>query len=119
MDDVLRYYTGKSYHLYSSSTASGFYGRVDYSLWSLGRPGSVLIRINPSAHPGWSPYKRAHNGHIVCYDGFNWNDNTIRFQDPYNEADYHSGGGATYGHHTYKRVTVWYGSNESTNQMIY
>ena len=126
MDDVLRYYTGKTYNYYGGiSSSDTFYLKVQYGLETKHYPESVLVRINPTAHEQWEPYEYYHSGHIVCLEAFDWRVDaegyrTVRFNDPFNEADYYSSGGATYGHHKYPRVTVWYGLDETvSNAMIY
>jgi len=126
MDDVLRYYTGKTYNYYADvMAADGFYNRIQYHLYSKHYPWSVLVRINPGAHPDWDPYTRNHSGHIVCTEAFDWRRDSsgyrnIRINDPFNEADYYTSGGSTYGHHTYHRGTIWAGVDETDfNAMIY
>lgn len=126
MDDVLRYYTGKSYNYYGNiSSSDTFYSKVQYGLETKHYPESVLVRIDYQDHPQWDPYRDPHSGHIVCLEAFDWRVDaesyrTVRFNDPFNEADHYPSGGATYGHHKYPRVTVWYGLDETvSNAMIY
>jgi len=127
MDNCLRRYTGKSSYDYYGGVATDltFYDRVEYGLFVKHFPESALVRIDPAAHSDWAPYRYYHAGHIVCIEGFDWRvqadgHRIVRLNDPYNEADYHGGGGNTYGHHDYHRAAVWNGvHDEPSHAMIY
>ena len=107
------------------STADGFFNRVQYGLFVKHYPESLLVHIDPGAHPDWSPYVYVHLGHIVVAEAFDWHvaadgHRTMRLNDPYSEADGISGGGDTYGHHVYHRMVLWRGVSETASRaMIY
>jgi len=115
MDDVLRFYTGKSsykYYDYNSVTsATQVYSRTEYALNSKHFPLAYLVTVDGST---WSNYIYDHAGHIVCGEGFDWRYDHISINDPYPENDppppdgvgRGPTGGDTYGHHTYARVTI-------------
>jgi hypothetical protein len=115
MDDVLRYYTGKSsynYYDYNSVTsATQVYSRTEYALGSKHFPLSYLVKVDGST---WANYVYDHSGHIICGEGFDWRYNHISINDPYPENDpappngvgRGSSGGDTYGHNTYSRGTI-------------
>lgn len=117
MDDVLRFYTGKSsyqYYDYNSVTSTTqVYNRTEYALNSKHFPLSYLVTVDGST---WPNYHFDHAGHIFCGEGFDWRNTnyTISINDPYPENDppppngvgRGPTGGATYGHHTYARGVI-------------
>lgn len=111
MDDVLRFFTGKTsyqYYDYSSVTSlSEVYTRTAYALGTKHFPMAYLLTVDGSA---WPNYVYDHAGHILCGDGFDWRYNTIAVNDPYPENDPVVGrgstGGNTYGHKTYGKSII-------------
>ena len=106
VDDALRYYTGRSYYYYGSLTESGFNTKVSHSLLNHSMPLAADVKILADV---WPNYKVSHLGHIIPLEAFDWRYMTIRINDPYNEADYYSYGGQTFGHMTYSQKVIWSG----------
>jgi len=103
VDDALRYYSGKPY-VYAGPLASGteVLSRIEYGL---------DVRKNPmigdfSVPATWPNYVYAHSGHIIPIEAFDWRYGTVRLNDPYDEADWMSGGGNTGGHKTYAKGLI-------------
>jgi hypothetical protein len=105
VDDVLRFFTGRSYTYHNVTSAGDFNARVQYSLNTARRPVIVDVRIQAP----WGPYRYDHAGHIICLDGFNWGPATIRVNDSYDEHVWQSGGGGTGGQTNYDRGLLYKG----------
>jgi peptidoglycan/xylan/chitin deacetylase (PgdA/CDA1 family) len=106
IDDALRRYTGRSYYYYGGLDRSGFYFRVEHSIKVHRQPVAADVRIIASI---WPYYERDHAGHMLPIEAFDWRYGRIRVNDVYDERDYHSGGGATFGHRWYPARVVWDG----------
>jgi hypothetical protein len=106
LDDCLRKYTGKPYYYYGGLTESGFNGKVADSILNHTMPLAADVKIIASV---WPNYNYNHDGHILPVEGFDWRYDRVRLNDVFNEADYYSAGGPTYGHITYARTVVWNG----------
>jgi hypothetical protein len=103
VDNCLRTYTGRSYECYTGVTTSGLYSKVAHTLATHRQPMVADVRIVPGV---WYAYRYSHAGHIIPVEAFDWRYGIIRVNDPYNEASYHSGGGATGGHVVYPASTL-------------
>jgi hypothetical protein len=122
VDNALNHYitaSGVTYIYSSVSTATNVYDHVQYDVGvaSPKYPLSADLNITAATNSNWLPYKFDHPGHIVCMDGYNYNtsSNTIRLQDTNDESHWHTGGGATSGHHSYPRLTLANGVLTSTD----
>jgi hypothetical protein len=106
LDDTLSFYTAMSWGYHAGiSTPTSFYTHVYHALEEKKRPMAIDIRIDPTA---MDHYAYFHAGHILPLEAYDWRSGrfTVRVNDPYNEADYRSGGGQTYGHKTYPRAQM-------------
>ena len=106
LDDCLRAYTAKPYYYYGGLTESGFNGKVTDSILNHTMPLAADVKILASV---WPTYNYNHDGHIVPIEGFDWRYGRLRLNDVFNEADYYSNGGSTFGHVTYDQSVVWNG----------
>jgi len=107
VDNAIRAYTGISnYYYYGGLTESGFSGKVEHALYVHHYPMATDVKIYAWK---WPNYNYNHAGHIIPIDGFSWTYDSIRVNDVFNEADYYSGGGSTYGHKTYSFDVIWHG----------
>lgn len=96
---VLTRLTGISYVVSPKMyTANDVVSRIQFGLLSRGHPAAADVRIRGVV---WNNYVYDHSGHIVPIEGFDWRYNTVRINDPYNEASWKAGGGSTLGHRTY------------------
>lgn len=106
VDDALRCFTGVPYYYRASmDDPIEIYENVQYALYKLHRPLVCDVRIDKNV---WNRYNHTHAGHIVPIEGFDWRQRkmVIRLNDPYNEADYYTDGGQTYGHQVYPRGQI-------------
>jgi hypothetical protein len=106
LDDCLRNFTGKPYYYYGGLSESSFNVRVSDSISNHGMPLAADMKIVASV---WPYYTHDHEGHIVPVEAYDWRYGTVRLNDVFNEADYYSDGGQTFGRTTYDRAVVWHG----------
>jgi hypothetical protein len=99
VDDAINNYAGQDYVYYGPcASTSDFLYRVEYGLATRRHPMAVDLRIDGSEMDN---YVYDHAGHIVPLEAYDWRNGTVRLNDPYDERDWRSGGGATGGHKTY------------------
>jgi hypothetical protein len=106
VDDTLSFYTAIPWSYHSGiASATQFYEHVYAALEGKRRPMALDIRIQPEKLDNYNFF---HAGHILPLEAFDWRSGRmlVRVNDPYNEADYHAGGGQTYGHRTYPRGQI-------------
>jgi len=104
IDNVLSQLTGVPYVVSPPCWSSGdVYSRIQYGLLARRHPAAADVTILGGL---WDNYVYDHAGHIIPIEAFDWRTMTIRINDPYNEASYRAGGGATLGHRTYPAAQV-------------
>ncbi|MRR11232.1 hypothetical protein EG835_01805 [bacterium] len=77
--------------------------RIQYGLLTRQHPAAADVTIKAAV---WNNYIFDHSGHIIPIEAFDWRYMTVRINDPYNEASWRTGGGATLGHRTYPVAQV-------------
>jgi len=114
LDDCLAHFTRAqtSVHPYAYHTGDRTllwtYNHIETGLYNKGGnglhyPEAIDVKIDRIV---WNNYTHDHAGHIIPLEAFDWRYNTVRLNDVYNERDYYTDGGSTYGHTTYPRGQV-------------
>jgi hypothetical protein len=106
VDDELRSQTENNYQYRTVTWSVDFFNRVEYAIDALGWP----IALDGEINPGELGYNYHHAGHIFPVEGFDWRGATdyMRKNDVYNEADYYTYGGNTFGHQIYDAAQFYH-----------
>jgi len=99
VDNAINYYASQNYVYYSPcSTRTDFVNRVSYGIATRRHPIVLDLKIDGGE---MGNYRYDHDGHIVPLEAFDWRYAKVRLNDPYDEQDWRTGGGATGGHRLY------------------
>lgn len=107
VDDCLRYYTGVGYYYYGPIASWSVF--MNHIMWAVGsdhHPCVADIAIDPYY---MRPYVFAHSGHVLPIEAYDTRWDSLRVNDPYNEATWRSGGGSTGGHVLYNTHNFYHG----------
>lgn len=118
VDNALRHFTGRDYNQGPICTSpQDVYNNVQFAVGYKSYPAAGDYHILAAT---WNRYTHDHTGHIITTEAYDWqptspHSNQIRINDSFNEADYYSDGGQTYGHQWYPRGQVADGVLKATS----